>query len=177
MLKLRIPAKWCVPSLLALLLSVMVLQPAAAQTFTLAATNQYPIALEPGGVPSIATITADNATGNTTPVDVNLACVVTPAQTSGTPTCSVSPSTITTPASATLTVTAPIGTVAGTYNVTITGTNGSTSLSVNLPISILAVTASYTVNVTTPLGPSTIVAGSTATADLTITPINNFSGK
>lgn len=175
MVKSRLSAVRSGASLFCLLMVFAWAVSASAQDFTLTAINQGSTALQPGGSPLLATITADGA-NNVTGSNVALTCSVTPVQTSGTPACAISPTTVTTPASATLTVTAPSGAPSGLYNVSITGTDASGSQSVSLPLSILAVQASYTLNVTTSLGPSSVPPGSGATGVITLTPINGYTG-
>ena len=62
------------------------------------------------------------------------------------------------------------------YAVTVTGTGPSTVHQVQVNITVLAVTSQYTLTVTTAISPTTVHAGSGATAVITITPINGYNG-
>jgi hypothetical protein len=105
---------------------------------------------------------------------VSLSCSVTSTGSGATPTCSVSPASVlieaSSPSTATLVATVPQGTPAGSYNVSVTATDGSAtgitalSLGVNAPISLAASSVA-------PTG-----AGSSASSTITVTP-NNFAGQ
>lgn len=157
---------------------VAALAPAFGQAdFTLTASTLKPFALEPGGTAS-SNLTL-NTVNSTSGIDVALSCSVTPVQTTGTPACVVSPQSITTPASPSLTITTVGATPATLYTITVTGVGNNTpptTHQVTLNLSVLAVTADYTLTVTTPVTPSTVPAGSGATAGITVTSINGYAG-
>lgn len=160
---------------LALFLFISALAPAFGQAdFTLTASPPSPFALEPGGK-STSNLTL-NTMNSTSGLSVALSCAVTPVQTAATPTCAVSPPSVTTPANPSLTISTAQGTPATLYTVTVTGVGPSTTHQVIVNISVLAVTADYTLTVTTPVTPSTVNAGSGATAVITVTPLNGYSG-
>jgi hypothetical protein len=147
------------------------LAPAFGQ-FTLTASPPSPFAVQPGGTPTpTSTLTVDSAS----PIDVALSCAVTPVETTGTPTCVVSPPSVTTPAHPSLTINTVNTTPPGLYTITVTGV-GPTTEFVAVNISVLAVTADYTLTVTTPVTPSSVTAGSGATAVITVTSLNSYSG-
>jgi hypothetical protein len=159
-----------------LLLPAMILIFAASalsQTtdFTMSASALDPSSVLPGGE-SLSTISL--ATTSTTPITVALTCTVSPAAMNGA-TCSIG-SSATAPGQAFLTINVPSASPASTYQVTVTGTDssGTESVIVNLPV--LAVTPAYTLNVTTPVAPGSVHAGSGATAGITVTSINGYEG-
>jgi len=154
------------------------LAPAFGQAdFTITASTPSPFAVEPGGLPATSNLTVNST--STSSVDVALSCAVTPVQTTGTPLCTVSPPSITTPAIASLTVTTIGATPATLYTITITGegnNNPNDTQHATVNLSVLAVTADYTLTVTTPVTPSSVHAGSGATAVITVTSLNGYSG-
>jgi hypothetical protein len=154
-------------------IAVVVILPRAygQANFTLAASAPYPSAVDPGGS-SISTITV-SPINNVSSGSVALSCTVAPLQTNG-PTCSIL-SSVTPPASPTLTITTATLTPPTLYTVTVTGTAGTSTLTVPVNLSVLAVTPAYTLSDTTP-SPSSVHAGSAATATVTATPISAYSG-
>jgi hypothetical protein len=160
----------------ALLLSVFpatLAFPAYGQSFTLSVvTPLSPV--NPGGV-SVATLDLEGTSGSvsftTTP------CTVTPVQTTGTPTCLVSPDSATPPAQPSVTVTTTSITPAGSYAVTVTGTSGSTSQSVNLNLGVVPVSGNYILSASpTTATPNPVTAGNTATTTVTVTPVATYTG-
>jgi len=153
------------------------LSSAHAQDFTLVASPVSPAAVFPGGQAATSTINV-SALNSPNPVNVDLSCQVTPLQTTGTPTCVISPASVTTPANPSLTITTSSTTPATLYSVTVTGTiTGTTTthpLTVNL--TVLSAIPEYTLTTTTALTPTSVHAGSAATAVLSITPINGYTG-
>lgn len=148
------------------------LAPAFGQ-FTLTASPPSPFAVQPGGTPTpTSTLTVDSAS----PIDVALSCAVTPVETTGTPTCEVSPPSVTTPAHPSLTIFTSGSTPPALYTITVTGVGPTTTDQVAVNITVLAVTADYTLTVTTPVTPSSVTAGSGATAVITVTSLNSYSG-
>jgi len=141
--------------------------------FTLTANAFNPDAVGPGGVSSsvleIGSVSGFSGT-------VNLSCNVTTAQsTADMPVCTVSPASVTVPASATATVTTQSTTPTVAYQVTITGSTASTTYTTpDLPLTVLAVTPQFTVTVTTSVAPTSVPAGSGATGVVTVTPINGY---
>lgn len=156
-----------------LVIAVVVILPRAygQATFTLAASAPYPSAVDPGGS-SISTITVNNI-NNVSTGPVAVSCAVAPVQTNGA-TCSIL-SSVTPPASPTLTMTTTSLTPPTLYTVTVTGTAGGSTLTATVNLSVLAVTPAYTLSDTTP-SPSSLHAGSAATSTVTATPISGYSG-
>jgi hypothetical protein len=150
--------------------------------FTLTVSSPFsPSAVDPGGT-AIATLDLE-PNGSSNPV--TLTCVVTASnqQTISLPTCDPSPtSPITPPARPSLTVTT--ATVSpnppvppGSYTMTVTGTDGSTSQTIALSLTIVDITEDYTLSVLpTTATPSPVHAGATATTVVTVTPIGSYSG-
>jgi hypothetical protein len=152
--------------------------PAYGQDFTLSASAFNPYAINQGGS-TLSTVTLDPINGFAG--DVSLTCLVT-GGTPGAPlpVCQPSPTTVTPPASASLTfsgLTKGGDTAApGSYVVTVTGTSGSLTHQQALNISVLAVAPSYTVTVQRPVQPNAVNAGAGATALININPVNNYTG-
>ncbi len=155
---------------------------AYGQGFTLTPTALHPPTVDPGGS-SIATIDLGATGGFDNPV--SLSCVVTSNQqvTTSLPVCTVSPDVETPPANGpSLTITTTGGTVsptlAGTYQITITGTaSGAATQTVILYLNVADLTEDYTLTVTpTTAIPSPIPAGSTAQTLVTVMPIGSYTG-
>ncbi len=174
MLNSRRVARHLVPVLFLVIAVVVVLPRAYGQAdFTLAASTPYPSAVDPGGS-SISTITV-NAINNVSAGSVALSCTVAPVQTNGA-TCSIL-SSVTPPASPTLTITTTGLTPPTLYTITVAGTDASTTvpLTATVNFSVLVATPAYTLSDTTP-SPSSVHAGSAATATVTATPVSGYSG-
>src|SRR4030088_2040159 len=151
------------------------LSAAFAQDFTLVASPVSPAAVFPGGQSATSTINV-SALNLPNPVNVALQCAVAPLQTTGTPTCVISPASVTTPANPSLTITTSSTTPATLYTVTVTGTDPSGTNSVMVNLTVLSAIPEYTLTITSALTPTTVHAGSAATAILTVTPINGYTG-
>ena len=167
------------PIVFALLLSVF----AAASVsvaygqFTLTVSSPLsPPNVDPGGS-SIATLDVE-PNGSSDPV--TLTCVVTTQiqQPVSLPACEPSPTTpVVPPAKPSLTVTTAATTSFGLYSITVTGTSASSSQTVTLDLTVVNVTGDYTLSVVPSIAtPSTVPAGATATAIVTVTPIGTYSG-
>jgi hypothetical protein len=155
------------------LASLAFLPSASGQTadFYLLASPPNPSSVYPG-VNSTASITVGTTNGFNSPVA--LSCSVAPPQAANP--CTVSPSTPTPPATASLTFTSA-GLPSTHYALTVTGTSGGQTASVALsPINVLAVAPQYGIAVTTALSPSTLTPGSTATAVISVTSTSGYSG-
>ena len=147
---------------------------ASAQNVTLQAAPFNPDAVGPGGTTS-STITIGTVNGFSGTVD--LACQVTSTQvTVDPPACTVSPSTVTPPASASATITTSGDTTTVAYTVTISGTasSGTQPQPVSLNLTVLAVTPQFTLTVEKAVVPSSVPAGSGAEGTITINPINGY---
>jgi len=144
--------------------------------FTLTATPFQPFAIDQGANSALSTVTLAAMNGFSS--SVSLTCTVAPASTNAPP-CQVSPTTVTPSATASLIVT---GTTAsgvatpGSYTVTVVGTSTSPAMTAQqtLSVSVLAVSPSYTVTVATPLIPSSVHAGDSATATININPVSGY---
>jgi hypothetical protein len=182
------PSKWNLRTLTAripflrVLAAFLVLLPAAfAQDFTLSDSPFFPTAVTPGGTASsnISVGTTGNFTG-----DVTLSCQVSPPSdaTITAPTCTMSPPTVTPPAGSAAVITtnatstAPAATP-GLYSVAITGTGPSTTHSLApLNITVLSVSAQFTVTVAAAVVPSSVPAGSGAQGTINVNPLDGYSG-
>jgi hypothetical protein len=148
---------------------------AAGQTITLQAGALSPDAVAPGGTSSSnITVGALNLFNGT----VNLGCQVTTTVQNAIdpPTCSVSPATVTPPASASATITTMGDTTTVSYDVVITGTPSSGS-SITLPplsLTVLAVTPQFTVTVERAVAPSSVPAGNGGVGIININPVNGY---
>jgi hypothetical protein len=157
------------------LLAAAALAPAFGQDFTLQASNMSPASVDPDGTAtSNLTLSTLNSTSG---VDVSLSCAVTSAPATSTPpNCAISPSTVTTPASASLTVTAVSGTLPGGYTITITGTGPATTHQTTVIFNVVAVLPQYSLAVTSAISPTSVHAGNGATATVSIIPTDGYSG-
>lgn len=150
--------------------------PAFGQSFTLSASAFNPYAINQGGS-TLSTVAVSPVNGFSG--TVTLACTVTGGSAAAAPVCQVSPTSVTPPATASLTFTGLTSSGsaanAGSYVVTVTGTSGTLSQQQSLNISVLAVAPSYTVIVQTPVLPSSVHAGAGATAVLNINASNGYT--
>jgi hypothetical protein len=142
--------------------------------FYLQASNPNPSSVDPG-INSSATITLGTTVGFNSPV--TLSCVTTA---SGAPVqpdpCKISPTSATPPALPSLTFNSA-GLAPTQYTITVTGTSGGQTASVTVnPITVLAVSPEYSLAVLDAVSPSSVPAGSGATAVLNITSTDGYSG-
>lgn len=132
-----------------------------------------PPSLEPGGS-AVATISLTPSSGFSG--SVSLFCAVTPVQTTSPPSCTPSHTSVTPPASASVTLTTSSTTPSGSYVATVTGIGGTTTEQVSLTFAVLTVTPGYTITVTGSVTPTSVHAGSGATATISVTPANGYTG-
>ena len=164
-------------ALLFVLLVPLVLAPAAhaqgTSEFTLSTTTLDPVAIVPGGT-SATSIRVDPV--NSFSGTVTLGCQITSTlPTTSTPVCAVSPTTVTPPATATATITSTVQTTTVGYSVTITGTGPTTTYSAPpQQLTALAVTAQFTISVTSAIAPTSVPAGNGAEGTVTVTPNNGY---
>jgi hypothetical protein len=143
--------------------------------FTLSAPTIDPNAIAPGGVASIpVTVGAVGGFSGS----VALTCQITSNQTTITspPACTVSPASVTPPATATATVTTTVTTTPVRYGVTITGTTATPTTYSTQPLglTVLAVTPQFTITVQTAVAPSSVPAGNGAEGVVSVNPINGY---
>jgi hypothetical protein len=148
--------------------------PVAAQDFTMQMDSFVPFAVNPGGeATSNVSLTGSNVT-------VDLSCVVTSQQVVTVyPVCTVSPTSVMPPGSASVTVTTntPDGIATpGGYTVTVTGTSSTTTQTASQSVTVLAVTPQFTITVTSSVAPSSVHAGSGGQATISVNPINGYTG-
>lgn len=170
--------------LLCLVLFASALPARAATDFTLTTLPLDPNAVVPGEVSSTNITVAPAVQGGTISGPVSLTCTVTPVvpiTSQYFPVCTVSPASLPTAggASATITTVAPSGTVTGTptigYNITITGTDSSGSVtSQPLTLTVLSVVPQFTISVQTALQPTSVPAGSGAQGIISVNPSNGY---
>jgi len=142
--------------------------------FTLSAATLSPQAIVPGGTSSTSlTIGSVNGFAGT----VNLGCAVTATQTvTDAPVCTVSPSSVTPPATATATITSQRATTTVGYQVTVTGTGPTTTYTTPpLGLTVLAVTPQFTIAVQTAMSPNSVPAGNAAQGVISVNPVNGYS--
>ena len=148
---------------------------AQAQDFAMQVSRQFsPSSIEPGGTAG-ATIAVSPLNGFNGSVSL-AQCDVTPVQTTSPPVCTVSPASVTPPASPSVTLTTSSTTPSGSYVATVTGVGGTTTQQVSLTFAVLTVTPGYTITVTGAVTPTSVHAGSGATAIVTVTPANGYTG-
>ena len=163
---------WAATAFLTLLSSA-----SAQADFTLQATPFSPDAVAPGGTSS-SNITVGTVNGFSGTVD--LTCQVSSTQTTtAPPTCAVSPTTVTPPANAAVTITTTAQTTTVGYSITITGTAtavpSDTHTTPPQNLTVLAVTAQFTITVQSAVVPSSVPAGSGSQGVILINPINGYS--
>jgi hypothetical protein len=158
---------------------VGVFVPAGAQTFTVTATAFNPFAILPGRNSS-ALVTVTAGTGFSGTVDLTCTVVSTTGTTSNVPVCQMTPATVTPTAQSSLTVSGLTSAggpaAAGTYTVTVTGTQGSSISQQSQNITILTAAPGFTITVLTPVQPGSVHAGSGATATISVTPLPGYTG-
>jgi hypothetical protein len=152
--------------------------------FTLTVSPLTPVTAVVPGERATATIDLELSQGSTFSGEVSLSCAVTSGPvTTNPPVCSTSPPSQIPPADgpalniSTTGGIPPNATAAGTYQITVTGTGGGTTVSVVLYLSVADLTEDYTLSVlpTTAI-PSPIPAGSSATTTVSVTPIGSYTG-
>jgi len=149
--------------------------PASAQNFSLEASPLSPDAVAPGGTSSSnITVTTDPGFSGT----IDLSCQVTSSQvTTDPPVCTVSPATVTPPASASATITTQGSTTTVAYQISITGIAASTGQVVTTQpqnLTVLAIAAQFTITVQKTVSPSTVAAGSGGQGEIVVTPGNGY---
>ena len=148
---------------------------ASAQDFSLSAQPFNPDALAPGGT------TSSNVTmvaGSAFVGPVTFGCTVTPPVTippEDLPVCQVSPPSLAGSGGATATITTNGTTSQIGYSVTITGTDGSgTVTSSPLQVTVLSVAPQYTITVQTTMAPSSVPAGNGAQGVIRVNPLDGY---
>ncbi len=176
---------WTGQAALCLLLFAAALPTHAATDFTLTTLPLNPNAVVPGEVSStnISVQLPPPGTG-TFGSPVSLTCTVTPSvpiTSQYFPVCTVSPTSLSAPGGATATITtvAPTPAITGTptipYNITITGTDASGSVTAQpLTLTVLAVVPQFTVTVQTALQPTSVPAGNGAQGIISVNPTNGY---
>lgn len=160
--------------------SLILISSASAQgDFTLQATPFSPDAVAPGGTSfSNITVGVDPVNGFTGTVALTCQVSAPPVATS-IPTCAISPTTVTPPASASATITTTLQTTTVGYSVTITGTATATPTDTHTTpaqnLTVLAVTPQFTITVASPIVPKSVPAGNGAEGTILVNPINGYS--
>lgn len=141
--------------------------------FTLQPSALSPAAVAPGGVSS-TTIQVAPVNGYTG--TVALSCKVASAiATTDPPVCTVSPTSISPPGSATATITTQATTTNTLYTITITGTGATTTYSAPaLDFTVLAVVPQFTITIQSALSPTSVPPGSGAQAVVSVNPSNGY---
>jgi hypothetical protein len=142
--------------------------------FTMMVTSPYPSAVDPGqDSRSYINLSPLNGFNGS----VSLTCVVTPAMANG-PTCTPPP-TATPPQQVAMSISTSTATSvapAGFYALTVTGTSPNPPPPITVYLTVLSATSDYSIAVTTPIFPTSVHAGFTATATVTVSPINGYTG-
>jgi hypothetical protein len=166
--------------MLAALCMALAVSAAAQAGFTVTFTQAglFPVAVNPGGNSGgVLEIQSSNTFTGT----VDLTCQVTPAPPNGNAGCTVSPTTVTPPSSASVTIATLIPTggdwASGGYTITITGTASTGSVQA-LPqrLTVLSETPSFTITVGTAITPISVPAGSSGTGTIVVNPLAGYNG-
>src|SRR5271170_1864360 len=183
MVNLRQAVRPIILASLLFMLSAASVLPAYGQQFDLLVSAFKPkTGVDPGGS---ATATIDLQPIGGFDGQVALSCAVTSNQfTTNLPQCLVSPGSAIPPANGpALTVTTTGGTgddatAAGSYQVTVTGTGGTTTVTQTVYLSVVNLTEDYTLTVSPTIAiPSPLPAGSSATTTVSVLPIGSYSGQ
>jgi uncharacterized protein len=148
---------------------------AFGQDFSMMVTSPYPSAVDPGqDSRSYINLSPLNGFNGS----VSLSCVVSPAVVDG-PTCTP-PTTATPPVQVAMSISTSTATSvapAGFYALTVTATDSTpTTHTATVYLTVLSATSDYSIAVTTPIFPTSVTAGFTAAATITVSPINGYSG-
>lgn len=154
-------------------LTLLPLASGQTPTFTLQMGQFDPFAVVPGqSSNSIVTVGGSGAA-------VDLSCTVTTQQqVTVSPECSVSPTSVSPPGSATVTVITNVNGAAATpanYTITVTGTAASGTLTTSGSLPVLSVAPQYTITVTSAVAPSSVHAGNGGQATISINPLYGYS--
>jgi hypothetical protein len=136
--------------------------------------NLSPNAVAPGGsaAAAISIVTGSGFVG-----PVTLGCTVTPSVggTVSNPVCTVSPSSMSASGQSTATITTTETTTTVSYGITITATDASgTVTGPTLDLTVLSVSAQFTITVSSAVSPNSVPAGSGAEGTIAINPVNNY---
>lgn len=143
--------------------------------FFLQASNPNPSSVDPG-INSTATISLGSTSGFNSAVTLSCATTVSGVPVQPPDPCAISPTSATPPASPSLTFKSA-GLPPANYTITVTGVSGGQTASVIVnPIAVNAVSPEYSLAVQTPVSPTSVQAGSGATAVLNITSTDGYSG-
>lgn len=165
------------PRVVLLVVAVLCLGVAAqAQSFSITMPAFNPSSVNPGGN-TATSLTIDTAGGFTGNVALN--CAITPAPPNGNQGCTVSPSTVTPPSGASVTITTAYtggAWLPASYTVTITGTAGTEVETASKTVAVLSVSPAFNITVGTAVTPASVPAGSSSNGVVNINPINGYSG-
>lgn len=137
---------------------------------TVAPFNRFAVAPGEASSADIALAALNGFNGS-----VALTCTVTSETTGTPPTCQVSPESVQPSGGATATITTTGSTTPALYKITITGTSPNTVISQPQNLTVLSVTAQFTITVQTTVAPSSVPAGSGAQGVVSINPINGYN--
>jgi hypothetical protein len=173
-------ARGCRPIAIVLAVFVMLAAGATAQTadFTLQMSTFSSLgAVDPGGT-ATSNLTISPLNGFTG--SVSLSCSISPPPANGNAGCLVSPTTLTPPNGASVTVSTLISSGVdwspNLYTITITATApGAATQSAYKNLSVLSVVPAFTITLQNPVAPTSVPAGSSATATIVVTPINGYT--
>jgi len=142
--------------------------------FTLQPSALSPAAVAPGGVSStnIQIGSVNGFTGT-----VSLGCQVSSSiATTDTPVCTVSPTAVSAPGSATATITTKATSTNTLYTIAITGTGPTTTYTAPaLDFTVLAVVPQFTITIQSSVSPSSVPAGSGAQGVVSVTAANGYT--
>jgi hypothetical protein len=166
--------------MLAALCMALAVSAAAQADFTVSFTSAglFPDAVDPGGNSGGV---LEIQPGTTFTGTVSLTCQVTPAPPNGNQGCTVSPTTVTPPSSASVTIATLVPTggdwASGGYTITITGTASTGSAQAPAQrLTVLSEAPSFTITLGTVITPTSVPAGSSGTGTIVVNPLAGYNG-
>jgi hypothetical protein len=163
--------RFCLPWICMAAAFLTLLPSAFGQDFSMTVAPFNPFAVAPGeaSAANIALGALNGFNGS-----VNLGCVITSESTGTPPTCQISPASVQPSGGATATISTTGLTTPALYKITITGTSPNTVISQAQNLTVLSVTAQFTITVQTTVAPNSVPAGNGAQGVISVNPINGY---
>jgi len=163
--------RFCAPWICVAAAFLTLLPSAFGQDFSMTIAPFNPFAVAPGEA-SAANISLGALNGFNG--SVALTCVITSETTGTPPTCQISPASVQPSGGATATILTTSSTTPALYKITITGTSPNTVVTQAQNLTVLSVTAQFTITVQTTIAPNSVPAGNGAQGVISVNPINGY---